>query len=130
MSTDGLDGIEDPGLRDLLAEFDLGDDVRLAFRYEGESYDVLHAREDVRETFTGEEFERRVETLMMKGLSDPPTDGSLYDFGELDATLRFFDRVVVAYFPDGEWSGVVVVADRGDSEAVERTLAGLENDEL
>ncbi|MFD1647053.1 hypothetical protein [Haloarchaeobius litoreus] len=129
--TDDLDAVADSELREYLSEVDLhGDDVRVAFRYEGESYDLLHVRDDVRAQFTDEEFERRIQTLMMKGLGDPPSDGSLFDFGELDATLRFYDAVVVASFPDEDWSGVIVVADRTDSETVERTLESLENDEL
>jgi hypothetical protein len=130
MTADDFDGVEDAELRALLSEFDLGDDVRLAFSYEGESYDVRHVREDVRAQFTDEEFENRVQTLMMKGLGDPPSDDSLFDFGELEATMRFYDEVVVASFPDEDWSGVVVVAERDGSETVEKTLETLENDEL
>ena len=128
--TDDFDGVEDPQLRAPLSGFDLGDDVRLAFRFEGESYETLHVRDDVSAQFTDEEFEHRIQTLMMKGLGDPPSDDSLFDFGHLDATLRFYDEVVVASFPDEDWSGVVVVADRAGSETVERTLEGLENEEL
>ena len=130
MTADDFDGVEDPELRALLAEFDLGDDVRLAFRYEGESYDLVHVRDDVAVQFTDEELENRVQTLMLKGLGDPPTDDSLFEFGELDATMRFYDSVVVASYPDEEWSGVVVVAERSESGAVEKTLDSLENDEL
>lgn len=128
--TDDFEGVEDEELRALLSEFDLGDDVRLAFRYEGESYDLLHVSDQVQAMFSDEEFEHRIQALMMKGLGDPPTDDSLFDFGELDATMRFYDEVVVASFPDEEWSGVIVVADRTDSETVERTLETLEKDEL
>ncbi|WP_267641412.1 hypothetical protein [Haloarchaeobius amylolyticus] len=121
---DTLEGVEDRDLRRLVERIDEATEttLRLVFRYEGDEREVVHVREDIREQFTDHELDERVKTLTMKGLGDPPTEQSLYDFGELNATLRFFEEVVVAVFPDGEWAGVVVVTDRQASPLVDTTL--------
>ncbi|WP_435334395.1 hypothetical protein [Haloarchaeobius sp. TZWWS8] len=126
--TDVLDDVQDRDLRSLVSQLDEETDtsLRLVFRYDGEERELVHVRDDVREQFTGHELDERVKTLALKGLGDPPTEQSLYDFGGLNATLRFFDEVVVATFPDEEWSGVVVVFERQASPLVDTTLSFLD----
>ncbi|WP_435360003.1 hypothetical protein [Haloarchaeobius sp. DFWS5] len=121
---DTLDEVQDTDLRNLVERLDDETDaaLRLVVHYEGETREVIHVREDIRERFTEDELNERVKTLTMKGLGDAPTEATLSDFGTLGATLRFFDEVVVAVFPDGEWSGVVVVFDRQASPLVDTTL--------
>jgi len=92
-----------------------GDDdgrLRLVVRYDGDDHDVVYVREDIEAGFTPDELEERVETLVMKGLGDPSQEGALYDFGDLDATIRWYEAVVVAHFPIGEWSGLVFTLER------------------
>lgn len=128
---DAIEAVEDTDLRGLVEE--LHDNVdatlQLAFRYEGEAYDVVHVSDTVDAQFTDAELEERVKTLLMKALGDPPQEQSLYDFGELNSTVRFFDEVIVAVFPDEEWSGVVVVFDREESPLVDTTLHYLDVDD-
>ncbi len=99
--------------------------VRMLFHYDGEATDAEFVREDVRELYPGEQLEDRMHTLMMKGLGDPPNQEALHDYGQLEATVRWYGEVVVAYFPDDEWSGVIVVLEREGSSFVDHVLAEL-----
>jgi hypothetical protein len=89
-----------------------GDTVRMAVQYSGEEYDIHYLRDDIRKQFSDAELAERVKTLTFKGLGDPVEEGALFDFGHLDATVRWYDEVVVANFPVREWSGLVFTFDR------------------
>lgn len=93
--------------------------LRLAIRYTGEDIHVVFVREDIHERYAAPELEERVEALVMKGLGDPPREESLFDFGELDATIRWYEGVLVAHFPYREWSGLVFTFDRQESPLVD-----------
>lgn len=95
------------------------DSLRLVVRFSGEDHEVRYVRDDVRESHSEESFAERVRTLVLKGLGDPAHDDTLEDFGDLDATVRWFDEVVVATYPYGEWSGVIAVLDRRDAPLVD-----------
>ena len=86
--------------------------LRLAIRYGGDDHEVVYVRDDIAAAFSEVELEERVETLVMKGLGDPAEEGALFDFGRLDATVRWYDAVVVAHFPVREWSGLVFTFER------------------
>ena len=109
------------GLVDALRE-ETDASLRTAIRYSGDDWDLLFAREDIAERFSDPELEERAQALVVKGLGDPPREESLYDFGRLDAVLRWYDEVLVAHFPFREWSGLVFTFDRGASPIVD--LAG------
>ena len=128
---DAIDAVEDGELRGLVEELHENVDasLRLAFRYEGEQYEVVHVSDDVDDQYTDAELDERMKTLLLKALGDPPQEQSLYDFGELNSTVRFYDEVVFAVFPDEEWSGVVVVFDRAESPLVDTTLRYLDVDD-
>lgn len=125
---EAIQEVHDEQLRALVADLRENTDasLRLVFRYEGEEHELVYVRDDVREQFPGPHLEQRIETLMMKGLGDPPMQDSLHDFGELTATVRWFDHAVAAFFPDDDWSGVIVVMDRTESPLIDRTLKHLD----
>ncbi|MBX0302339.1 hypothetical protein [Haloarcula salinisoli] len=91
---------------------DTADTLQLAVRYSGEGYDIVYLREDIDEQFSDPELEEQVETLMLKGHGDPPQEGALFNFGSLNATMRFYDESLVVHFPTGEWTGLVFVLDQ------------------
>lgn len=93
--------------------------LEIAVHFSGDESTALFVREDIREQFSEPELADRVEALAMKGLGDPPREESLYDFGRLDATIRWYDEVLVAVFPYGEWSGIVFTFDRDESPLVD-----------
>lgn len=101
-------------------------DVRMLFHYDGEATDARFVRDDVRELYPGEQLDDRMQALMMKGMSDPPNQGPLHDYGDLEATVRWYEEVVVAYFPDDEWSGVIVVLERDQESFVDGILDELD----
>lgn len=111
----------DSDVRDLIealrAETDAA--LRLVVRYTADDYEVLFAREDIAAQFPGPELRERVETLVMKGLSDPPREHTLFDFDSLEATVRLYGNAHVVHFPYREWSGFAFVLDREEAPLVE-----------
>lgn len=91
------------------------DSLRLVVRYRGDEHELLYVRDDVE--LTDEELEERVQSLALRGIGDPTHDAEMPEFGELEATLRWFEHSVVAIFPYREWSGVVAVFDRTGSSS-------------
>lgn len=96
--------------------------LRFVVRFSGDEHKVVYLRDDVAEQYTDEEFQEHVQSLMLKSLGDPVNDDALADFGDLDATVRWFEEVVVATFPYREWSGVVAVLDRRESPLVDAAV--------
>ena len=111
----------DEAVRDLIDDLreESGASLRLALQYTADDYEVLFAREDIANQFSGPELEQRVETLVMKGLGDPPQENTLFDFGSLESTLRFYDNALIAHFPYREWSGFVFTLDRTEAPLVD-----------
>lgn len=87
------------------------DGLRLAIRYEGDEHDVVHARDDVVEMDSPEEFEEKVKQLVVEGHSDPPMQESFRQYGLMGAVVRQFENVVVIHFPVDEFAGLAVTVD-------------------
>lgn len=102
--------------------------LRTAIRYSGDDWTLLYVREDLTERYSEPELEERIESLVVKGLGDPPREESLYDFGRLDAVFRWYDAVLVATFPVREWSGLVFTFDREASPIVDLAMEHLSED--
>jgi GGDEF domain-containing protein len=125
-----VDGIDrdidsmDDQVRELIDAIldDSDETLRLVARYDGDEFEVVYAREDVTAGFTEPELAGRVKTFVMQGLGEPDQEQSLYDFGRLEATVRWYDEAVVAHLPVDEWSGLVFTFDRR-TESLE-ALAG------
>jgi len=86
--------------------------LQLAVRYSGEEHNTIYLREDIAEQFSDPELDEQIETLILKGHGDPPQEGALFNFGSLNATMRFYDEMLVVHFPTGEWTGLVFVLDQ------------------
>lgn len=126
--SDDLDDVNDD-IRGLIEDLRHGDaPLRLAVRYSGDESDVLFIREDIRAQYSDDELEDRIETLVMKGLGDPPREQPLFDFGTLDATIRWYENVQLAFFPYREWSGLVFALDRRESPLVDLANSHLGED--
>jgi hypothetical protein len=93
--------------------------LRLVAHYDSDDYEVVYARDDVTRGFSEAELTARVETFVMQGLGEPEQEQSLYDFGALDATVRWYGEAVVAHIPVSEWSGLVFTFDRKTESLVE-----------
>jgi hypothetical protein len=103
------------------------DTLRLVVRFDGDRHEVLFARDDVRASYGDREpFDDHVEALVLRGLSDPPDEN--LPFGDLDATARWFEDVLVVTFPTDEWAGVVATFDREHSGLVAAALAQLRDE--
>ena len=125
---DDLDDV-DPEIRRFIDALRESEDasLRLAVQYSGDDSTVLFIREDIDDQYADHELEARVEALIVKGLGDPPREESLYDFGRLDATVRWYDEVMVVHFPYREWSGLVFTFDRRASPIVDLANEYLED---
>ncbi|SFR31946.1 hypothetical protein [Halogeometricum limi] len=93
--------------------------------YDAGSCDILYLREEIQRQFTEAENRERIKSFAMKGLSDPRSDDTLEDFGELDATVRWYENAIVAIYPLSEWSGVVATFDRRASPLVDAAMEHL-----
>jgi|GEM_PF-801865 len=102
--------------------------LRSAVRYSGDDWTLLFVREDLTERYSEPELEERIQALVVKGLGDPPREESLFDFGSLDAVVRWYDSVLVMTFPIREWSGLVFTFDRRESPIVDLAMEHLSED--
>jgi hypothetical protein len=74
-------------------------------RYEGDEYDLVHARDDVVEMDSPEEFEEKIKQLVIGGHSDPPMQEPFRLYGTMNVVVRRFENVVVVHFPLDELRG-------------------------
>jgi hypothetical protein len=103
--------------------------LRLALWYEGDDHEVVHAREDVVEMYSPEEFEEKVKQLVVEGLSDPPSQEQFRLFGEMNVVIRRFDEAVMLHFPVDEFAGIAVTFDSDAAPSLD-TLADVGLDAL
>jgi hypothetical protein len=98
------------------------DSLRLVVQYRGDDHEVLYVRDDVAADLGEDGLSERAGALALRGIGDPPRETELEDLGTLEATLRWYEGVLVATFPYREWSGVVAVFDRESSALVAAAL--------
>lgn len=100
------------------------DSLQLAVWYDGDDYDVVHARDDIREMYTPEEFDEQVKQLIVEGLAVPPQLEQFRLFGEMDVAVRRFEKAMMLHFPADEFAGLAVTIDRGATTSID-TLADI-----
>lgn len=74
-------------------------------RYTRDDFDILHLREDVRETYLTSRIARILRRVRPESSIDETRS---FQFGELTATVRLFEEVIIIHFPRGNERGVVV----------------------
>ncbi|WP_148413918.1 hypothetical protein [Haloferax sp. KTX1] len=105
---------------------DLDDaDVRAVGQYDGEAFELLYLRDDIDDALGPNERSERVKTLVMKALGEPVNEPGLDGYGDLNAVIRWFDEVVVAIYPNDEWSGAIATFDRANSPLVDLAVEHL-----
>lgn len=98
------------------------DGLRVAVHYEGDDHELVYVHEEVRETYSPEEFEEKVKQLVVEGLSDPPNQEHFRLFGEMNAVVRQFDEALMLHFPIDEFTGIAVTFDVDSAPSLD-TLA-------
>lgn len=93
--------------------------LRMAVHFSGDEHTQLFVRDDLQAEFSARELTEKAKSLVVLTLSDPPRQPELAEFGDLDATVRWYDDVVVACFPIREWSGLIFAFDKQDSPIVD-----------
>lgn len=82
-----------------------GEYLRGVVRYDRESTDVPHLRDDVRESRLISQIDRMLSRLRPESTS---AEERSFPFGDLHVTLRMFDEAIIMHFPLGRDRGVVV----------------------
>lgn len=86
------------------------DYLRSVIHYEGETYNIVFLRDDVKSGYSDEDVEEIVEELFWEGYSTPLQE-SVYPHGELNCTIRCFENVVGMHFPHDDTAGTAVSMD-------------------
>jgi hypothetical protein len=96
--------------------------LRSVTHYDGERHELLYRREDLRAGTDPEAQADRTEALVMKALGDLRIDDEVAEYGPLEATVRYYEEVVVAVYPTDDWAGVVATFDREASPLVDAAV--------
>jgi hypothetical protein len=104
----------DPDLQTLVERYEAvaPDALRVILAYDGDEKEVVYVRDDVREFYSEEEFEQKIQQLVVEGISDPPNQIGLRRYGRIDVVIRRFDDAIVLHYPLDEFAGVAVTLDR------------------
>lgn len=82
-----------------------GEYHRGTVRYDEADTDVLHLREDVRETRLMSQIDRMLKRIRPES---SPSEVRSFPFGELNATVRLFEEAIIIHFPRGNDRGIIV----------------------
>lgn len=85
-----------------------GEYHRGTVRYDGEETDVLHLRDDLRETRLRSEIDRMLGRLRPEATAKEERS---FPFGDLHTTVRLFDEALILHFPIGPDRGIVVALE-------------------
>lgn len=76
--------------------------------YDGDSTDVLHLRDDLKEKWIMSEIDRMLTRLRPES---SPDEERAFPYGDMRATVRLFDEAIILHFPTGPNRGVVVALE-------------------
>jgi len=82
-----------------------GEYHRGTVRYDGNDTDVLHLREDVKETRLTSQIDRMLRRIRPES---SPNEERAFPFGDLNATVRLFQEAIIIHFPQGNDRGIIV----------------------
>lgn len=97
---------------------ELGDDLRSVIHYDAGAYELVYVRDDVRERCSRNDLDEVVRELDIE-TREKKIKENLYAHGELDCTIRCFERGIEIQFVIGDqWAeGIAVGLER---EALDR----------
>ena len=101
--------------------------VRTVGYYTEDSHEVLYIRDDVAAQYTDEELQAVIDDLRLEGLSTPRQE-SLYVLGNLNCTVRCFNKGVVMHFPHDQTSGTVAIMEYDAATQLHSFIAGCLNE--
>lgn len=111
----------DANIRQLVDEIneETASSLRIAVHFSGDEHTLLFVRDDVEANSSAAQLAEKAKSLVVLALSDPPRQRDLAEFGDLDATVRWYDDVVVTCIPIREWSGLVFAFDKQAAPVVD-----------
>ncbi|WP_129114486.1 hypothetical protein [Halegenticoccus tardaugens] len=107
----------------------VGDALLGVGRYDGGSYEVLYISDGFAERYPEDRLEEIARDMYLEHLSNEYQKTLLYDFGELNATVRLFDRGLAIQVPTSDSTGFAFGIERAALPVVDelvdacRTLA-------
>ena len=87
-----------------------GDSLRSVIHYQGDRYELLHLRGDVRREYTDEEIELVARDLEMESMGKM-VEESRFTHGELRCRVSCFDEGIEMNFAFGQGEGIAVGLD-------------------
>lgn len=88
----------------------IGDRLRSVIHYDEGDYSIVLARDDVAERYSVEGIESVVSELLFENFETAHQEG-LYVHGDLNCSIRCFERGVEMHFPHSENAGSAVALD-------------------
>lgn len=82
-----------------------GEYHRGTIQYDRHDFDILHTRDDVRETYLRSRVDRILKRIRPESSTEEERS---FSFGELNATVRLFDEVIIIHFPQAKDRGIIV----------------------
>ncbi|MCG1002645.1 MULTISPECIES: hypothetical protein [Halobacterium] len=104
----------------------VGDALRVVGFHEGSDWHIEYMREDVREGYADASIDDIADDLVLDVLASPRQE-SLYELGDLHATVRLFEDGVVVHVPTDDRSGYLVSLDAG-GDYTGRDIVGVVRD--
>lgn len=96
-----------------LTEFlksEVGDELRSVIYYDEDTFDLVYARDDVREQYTESELEDVRQDLGITSFGKPALEG-LYVHGDLQSTVHCFEDAIEMQFLLSDTEGIAVGLD-------------------
>lgn len=103
-----------------------GDALRVVGFHEGSDWRIEYIRDDVREGYGDASIDDIADDLVLDVLASPRQE-SLYELGDLHATVRLFENGVVVHVPTDDRSGSLVSLDAG-GDYTGRDIVGVVRD--
>lgn len=91
-------------------ERNIEDDLRSVVHYTSDDHEIVFVRDDIEGAYSPKEIESMVDNLRIENL-DRHQQEDIYVHGELNCSIRCFERGVVMHFPHRKTEGTVVGLD-------------------
>lgn len=89
---------------------EVGDELRSVIYYDEDTFDVVYARDDVRDQYSESELEQVRQELGVASFGKPALE-DLYVHGELNCTVHCFDEAIEMQFIASDTEGISVGLD-------------------
>lgn len=86
---------------------EINDHLRSVIHYDDDGFEVIYVRHDVAAEYTDDDINEVIQDLGMEAFGKPVQE-NLYDHGELQCTMRWFDDGIELNFLASDTEGVAI----------------------